>query len=151
MKSRYVLVPVFLLLSLIANAIFIPKYLALHGASNKVNAAIWNAVHEANQSMELYDNTHSSSALGGAATFLLRASGELQQYSSSTGDGTTAQFANMLSSLGEDIVLKKNIQRDSQIVSRIAKKLPSSSNQAQFDKGVESILKEYPPAKYGLY
>jgi uncharacterized protein (DUF1015 family) len=156
LKWRYFLLSV-LLLSLISNAIFIPSYLNLHSLSHKVTPATVISVHDANLSLQKYNNTHSSTALDDAVVKLLNASGQLQQYSIAANDGVANKFGLMLENLGGELVLKRNIKRDSQIVNQINSELPNiflnqvTINQADFDNRVEMILKQFPPAQYGLY
>ncbi|MCF8568381.1 hypothetical protein LLE49_27055 [Alicyclobacillus tolerans] len=156
MKWRYFFLSL-LLLSLIANAIFIPRYFNLHSSSRKVTPEILGLVHNANLSLQKYNKTHSSSALDHAVMNLLSASGQLQQYGITANDGIAGKFGLMLGNLGGELVQKRNVQRDSQIVDQIDSQIPSTLlnqgriNQANFDNRVEMILKQFPPAQYHLY
>lgn len=161
LKWRYVLLCV-LALSLVANFIFIPSFLHLRRASHQVssiNNYIGATVHDANVNLQKYDKTHSAAALGDAAMELLSASGQLEQYSLITQDGVTNEFGMMLGNLGADLVLKKNITENSQIVSRIASQLPDTAatiakiegSQIELDNRLEVILNQFPPARYNLY
>lgn len=146
LKRRYFLLSV-LLLSLIANAIFIPSYFNLHSSSRKVTPEILGLVHNANLSLQKYNNTHSATSLDHAVMNLLSASGQLQQYSNTANDGVAGEFGRMLGNLGGELVQQRNVKRDSQIVNRIDGEIPSALlnqaaiNQADFDNRVEMILK----------
>lgn len=160
MKRRYMFVSI-LVLSAIANAIFIPSYFHLRRSSHEVrtiNGYVGGMVHDSAVDLQTYERTHSSKALGDAAIKLLDVSGELQQYNEIThDDGAAGQFGIMLGNIGGDLVLKQHVKRDSQIVSRISSELPYTDasvadiegSQPLLDKRLETILQQF--SQYGLY
>lgn len=145
-----------LVISLVANAVFIPAYVVSQ-QSDRPGTAVYDIradIYNAAIDVRKYKATHQSHELDRAALWMEMAAGTV------IGSRAFANFADMCDNLAGDLAYRKNVPQAIQVVEKMANLWPSSSrvlardeaSRQAFDERLQVLMAKLPqPGSTPLY